>query len=114
MQEIQEHRKNERDYTSLVDQIRCLKRRYDMLVNGEVVLYKPNPMQDGEEAMQKQQLQQSNEEIQRLKYTLDEVRSQIQQTKREQEVLKEDYIELHRLEGEKNAELAAIKGETTK
>jgi hypothetical protein len=28
MQEIQEHRKRERDFTSLEDQIRCLKKRF--------------------------------------------------------------------------------------
>lgn len=36
MQELQAHRKKERDYTSLEDQIRCLKRRFEVLIDGEV------------------------------------------------------------------------------
>ena len=36
MSEIQEHRKKERDYTSLVDQIRCLKLRFVALAESEV------------------------------------------------------------------------------
>ena len=34
--EIQEHRKRERDFTSLEDQIRCLKKRFYQLEATEV------------------------------------------------------------------------------
>ena len=38
MHEIQEHRKRERDYTSLEDQIRCLKKRFELLNQSEVTI----------------------------------------------------------------------------
>lgn len=37
MEQIESHRKKERDYTSLEDQIRCLKRRYAVLCGDEVI-----------------------------------------------------------------------------
>ena len=45
MQEIQEHRRRERDFTSLEDQIRCLKKRFYNLDATE---------QDDEEALKQQ------------------------------------------------------------
>lgn len=38
MEELQEHRRKERDYTSLEDQIRCLQKRFSLLQGGEVCL----------------------------------------------------------------------------
>jgi len=63
MQEIQAHRKKERDYQSLEDQIRCLQRRFDNLDE-----------QNKEEEL-KEELRDTCEEIDRLKGILEQLRN---------------------------------------
>jgi len=45
---------------------------------------------------------------------LEELRGQIKNKKRQYESLKDHYIQLHHVEGEKNAELATLRGDTSK
>ena len=104
MHEIQEHRMKERDFTSLEDQIRCLRLRFDQLESNE----------NDEEEMIKQQLDESNEEIDKLKQMLEEMRGQIKNKKKQHESLKEQFIALYHVEGEKNADIATLRGDTSK
>ena len=64
LQEIQDHRKHERDFTSLEDQLRCLHARFEDLLQHE---------HDDEDSLI-DHVQQSNEEIERLKALLEEMR----------------------------------------
>eukprot|EP00347_Sterkiella_histriomuscorum_P024325 403331522 len=104
MEEIQEHRRKERDYTSLEDQIRCLNNRFKALNDGE----------DDEEQDLKQHLEDQAAEIEHLKQILEDLRLQIKAKKRQHDGLKEHYIQLYHVEGEKNAELATLRGDTSK
>lgn len=104
MQEIQEHRRRERDFTSLEDQIRCLKKRFYNLDATE---------QDDEEAL-KQEVQKQTLQIDGMREEMHGLRSQIQSSKRDNSSLNDKNTQMHYLEGEKNAELAALRGDTTK
>ena len=82
MDEIQEHRRKDRDFTSLVDQIRCLQRRYDLLQKDEYE----------EEENLRRKLEDQSLEIENLKNYLEELRNQLINSKRGHEHLKEEYI----------------------
>ena len=104
MFEIQEHRKLDRDFTSLEDQIRCLKKRFYNLEVTEA---------DDEEQM-KQKVIDQGRVIENLREELQVVRHHIQTTKRTGTSLQEKSVRLHHQEGERNAELALLRGDTTK
>lgn len=104
MLEIQEHRKRERDFTSLEDQIRCLKKRFYNLDATE---------QDDEDKL-KQAVIAQGIQVDSLREQMQELRTQIQSSKRNNGNLNEKNTRLYHLEGEKNAELASLRGDTTK
>ena len=49
-----------------------------------------------------------------MKQQLEDLRQQIKNRKKQQENLKDHYIQLYHVEGEKNAELAGLRGDTSK
>ena len=104
MQEIQEHRKRERDFTSLEDQIRCLKKRFYNLDATE---------QDDEDKM-RQDITKQTLQIDGMREEMQELRSQIHSSKRDNGSLTDKNTKLHYMVGEKNEELAALRGDTSK
>ena len=96
MLEIQEHRKRDRDFTSLEDQIRCLKKRF----------YNLDLTEAEDEENLKQQIIEQGLEIDNLKGQLQHIRSQIQSSKKSGSSLQERNVKLYHQEGEKTAELA--------
>lgn len=67
MLEIQEHRKRERDFTSLEDQIRCLQKRF----------YNLDATEQGDEDNLKQTIVEDGLQIDSLREQLGQLRSQI-------------------------------------
>ncbi len=67
MLEIQEHRKRERDFTSLEDQIRCLQKRF----------YNLDATEQGDEDNLKQTIVEEGLQIDSLREQLGQLRSQI-------------------------------------
>jgi DnaJ-domain-containing protein 1 len=67
MLEIQEHRKRERDFTSLEDQIRCLQKRF----------YNLDATEQGEEEGLKKNIVEEGLQIDTLREQLGALRSQI-------------------------------------
>lgn len=68
---------------------------------------------DEEEAL-KEELAEQSREIDKLREILEELRSKIKAKKKQHETLKEHYVQLYHIEGEKNAELATLRGDTSK
>ena len=104
MLEIQEHRKRERDFTSLEDQIRCLQRRF----------YNLDATEQGEEEALKQGIIEEGLQIDSLREQLGALRFQIQGSKRDNAGFQDKNLRLYHMAGERNAELAQLRGETTK
>ena len=116
MLEIQQHRKRERDFTSLEDQIRCLKNRFYNLDNTEVITYIDLLiyLQKNDEDQLKQQLIDQSLEIDNLREDLQELRGQIKTSKNDNSSLQTKNVQLYHIEGERNAELAMLRGNTSK
>ena len=82
----------ERDFTSLEDQIRCLKKRFEQLQANEVTSICEDHMKGDEEEAFKEELAEQSREIDKLKEILEELRSKIKAKKRQHETLKEHYV----------------------
>lgn len=86
------------------DQIRCLKKRFYNLDATE---------QDDEEKL-KQEVMKQTLQIDTMREQVQELRQQIHSSKRDNSSLTDKNTKMHYMEGEKSAELAALRGDTTK